>query len=1005
MPTGFSRPLTQRAWRTAAKGMSVRFLAPSELAPQLSDADLFVNPYGSAFPVEAWPAILAYLEGGGNFLNWGGVPFRTPVAGSSTTGWRVQRSCTNYHREIGVVQSYSYSVDEQNRTVSSHPRLDALVKDSALVCPDTYPLTVRLTRCDREGDTDSDTGFTSPRDADYRGLVHSVDENSIPVAAPITRMDRLLGPYAGGRWIFVAMNLRQLADQQIRDWLGLLPTLLSMTAEGATNLEVLPMLACYLPGETPSLRICVRSWRDPDSNLSVHITVTPPTGRAKRITRKVAPGPGIHRIELPLRLSCEPGFYSVQAALCRDKETIEEAISAFWGRDEKLLSQGKPFTTDKDMIRRGGEVYPLIGASYLSSESHRKFLWWANPGIWDRDFAEMAAAGTRVVRTGIWGGHRYLMPEPGLWREDALRALDAFILSAQRHEIPVIFTFFAFTPPDYGGESPYLDPRSLSAQEEFVRIVVARYKNCPGLIWDWINEPSAMTPGTLWRTRPSGDQWEAQAWRDWLRKRHGDIDSLREAWHVRSDEVPSFEEAPVPTEEDFVQEKDFLRGRRPLRVPDFHLFSQQMFTNWALRLRTVCRSTGSKHLVTVGQDEGGCFGRPSPMFHAEAVDFTSVHTWWQNDTLLWDGIVTKVRGVPNVVEETGVMYIENLNGEPWRTENRCAALLERKYLYSLAAACAGTIHWVWNSHTLVPDDNEASIGLTRADGTKKPEYEVHRRMTRFWWENRQHWAGRNEDPIVLILPTSFQFSVHTKGIKATRRAVKVLTKALHMGVQAVSEEDLSRLGQPKMVILPSPGCLSEQAWKTLLAFAEGGGTLLLSGVVERDPYQRITSRLGEAGIPGLGPIPIAFQELLFMSGDQYLLTYSDLKQHWLEREAWTGEAIVWEAHVGQGNILYSPLPLELADQFAPVVHFYSRGMELAGIEPVLIIDDYIPTTFVRLIRYREADLLVAVNEANDPVAMNFAIRDIGKSRRIELAAQRGGAFLIHRKKRILIDQY
>jgi hypothetical protein len=825
-------------------------------------------------------------------------------------------------------------------------------------------------------------------------------------------MDRLSGPFAGGRWIFVTANLGQLTDEQLQGWLDLLPALLAMAAEGATTLEVLPALACYLPGEIPSLRICVRSPSDegssrtaPTSGLSVHLTIKPPKGRAKRSTLKVAPGPGIQRFELPLNLSCLPGFHDVRAALRRGTETIEEAVSGFWGRDEKLLSQGNPFTTDEDMIRRDGGVYPLIGVSYTSSDSHRKFLWWANPGIWDRDFGEMAADGVRVVRTGIWGGHRYLMPEPGLWREDALRALDAFFLSAQRHKIPVIFTFFAFTPPDYGGESPYLDPRSLAAQEEFVRIVVERYKNCPSLIWDWINEPSVMNPRSLWQTRPNGDRWEARAWRDWLRKRHGDIDSLRDAWHVRSDEVPSLEDAPVPTEEDFVLERDFLCGRRPLRVLDFHLFSQQMFTDWARRLRAVCRSTGSEQLITVGQDEGGCFGRPSPMHHVSVVDFTSVHTWWQNDALLWDGIVTKVRGVPNVVEETGVMYVENLDGEAWRSENRSAALLERKYLYSLASACAGTIHWVWNSHALVPDDNEASIGFTRADGTKKPEFEVHRRMARFWWNNRPYWTGRQEDPIALVLPNSLQFSVRSGAIQATRRAVKVLTKALHMGVQAVSEEDLSRLGQPKMVILPSPGCFSDGAWKTLTAYVENGGMLLASGVLERDPYLRLTSRLGEVGIPGLGPIPVSFQELLFMSGDQFLLTYSDLKQHWLEREAWTGEATVWEAHIGKGYILYSPLPIELADQFAPVVHFYNRGMELAGIEPLLTIADYIPTTFVRLIRYREADLMVAVNEANDPVAMNFTIRDIGKSWRMELPAQRGGAFLIDRRKCDLIDHY
>ncbi|MFH1739818.1 MAG: hypothetical protein ABIH23_12475, partial [bacterium] len=309
------------------------------------------------------------------------------------------------------------------------------------------------------------------------------------------------------------------------------------------------------------------------------------------------------------------------------------------------------------------------------------------------------------------------------------------------------------------------------------------------------------------------------------------------------------------------------------------------------------------------------------------------------------------------------------------------------------------------SQNLVQDDGKARPGPVRSDGTQTPEYAVHHRAIRFWWENRRYWVGKQEDPIALILPNSSQSTLRESSVLATRQSIKVLTKALHMGVKVVCEEALSRLGLPKMAIMPSPGCLSDPAWKTLVAYVEKGGTLVMSGVAERDPYWRITSRLGEVGIPGLGPMLVSSQELMFMSGDQFLLTYPGSKQHWVEREAWTGEASVWESQVGQGRILYSPLPLELADQFASVVHFYTRGMELAGIEPPLIIDDYIPTTYVRLIRYREADLVVAVNEANDPVAMGFSIQDSGANWRIELPAQRGGAFLIHRKKREMIDKF
>jgi len=54
-----------------------RFASTQGLAAALSSADtkLLVLAYGSAFPEEAWPAIYAYLQRGGNLLTLGGRPF------------------------------------------------------------------------------------------------------------------------------------------------------------------------------------------------------------------------------------------------------------------------------------------------------------------------------------------------------------------------------------------------------------------------------------------------------------------------------------------------------------------------------------------------------------------------------------------------------------------------------------------------------------------------------------------------------------------------------------------------------------------------------------------------------------------------------------------------------------------------------------------------------------------------------------------------------------------
>ena len=328
MPAGFSCPLTQRIWRLSTEGMTVRFASLSNLESSLERADLFINPYGAAFPLEAWPTILRYLEKGGNFLNWGGVPFRTPVSGFSIDNWRTQRSCANYHRKIGIVQSYIYSPEDGEKIVSHHPRLDRIVKEKSFVCPDTYPLTVRS---QARAVKTNDNRYVGNGGAEYQALVHSA-KSGAPVAAPITRMDRYFSPWAGGRWIFVTMNLGQLSGSELNDWVAVLPILIKMAAEGATTLDVIPTLATYLIGHVPALRISVRNGSNLGENLSVNLTIVPPKGKSKSLSRKIDPKPGsVNWFEIPLPITCDPGFYSVRARLRNKEETLEKRHIGFLG--------------------------------------------------------------------------------------------------------------------------------------------------------------------------------------------------------------------------------------------------------------------------------------------------------------------------------------------------------------------------------------------------------------------------------------------------------------------------------------------------------------------------------------------------------------------------------------------------------------------------------------------------------------------------------------------------
>ena len=73
------------------------------------------------------------------------------------------------------------------------------------------------------------------------------------------------------------------------------------------------------------------------------------------------------------------------------------------------------------------------------------------------------------------------------------------------------------------------------------------------------------------------------------------------------------------------------------------------------------RAAGSKQLVTVGQDEGGIQDRLSPAFWGQFVDFTTNHSWWQNDYVLWDSLLAKQPGQAMLIQETGLQRELNLD--------------------------------------------------------------------------------------------------------------------------------------------------------------------------------------------------------------------------------------------------------------------------------------------------------------------------------------------------------
>jgi hypothetical protein len=88
-PTVDAPPIPDRTLDEALAGLPIeRAATPAELGDKLrlEQIDVLVLPYGSAFPVDAWPRIRAFLRGGGGLAVLGGAPLHEPVRREGTAG-------------------------------------------------------------------------------------------------------------------------------------------------------------------------------------------------------------------------------------------------------------------------------------------------------------------------------------------------------------------------------------------------------------------------------------------------------------------------------------------------------------------------------------------------------------------------------------------------------------------------------------------------------------------------------------------------------------------------------------------------------------------------------------------------------------------------------------------------------------------------------------------------------------------------------------------------------
>jgi len=947
----------------------------------LEGVDLLVLPYGSALPAAAWKSIERYLNSGGNLLVLGGQPLRVPV------------------RLVDGKYLASAPQDTYSRTLDFRHTYEVPVAAGArFQWKDGYswltPVEIRARRY-----------FTVEGRLD--GLGYMADTAGLLVAAPV-----MVANHWAAR--LVALDFEPEAGYwDSADGRSLIAQSARYARQGTLSFSIETLHAALRPGEPPLITVHLRtmpkqrsasSFDKPSdtakSSAAVEIKLQLSSGKELLASATLpSAGTASEDLDSTFHQPLPPGFYTVSGVLSIAGQQREFARNGFWVEERTSLADGAALGVAGDFLTRDGKPYFPVGSNYFGTEGNGwDFSGPRNADVWERDFAAMETHGVTFVRTGVWMPNARFIDQiaGGGANERFLRNVEGFLACAHRHHIAVNFTFFAFSPRSgnpFGGRdggaaqpNPYLDNFSMEAQKAYIRSVVARFHDLPWLSWDLINEPSVFNPSVIFHGNvPNADPAETGAWRKWLAKQYPSLEALAEAWRVTPESLGSFDSIPLPTQ----AELRYDRHGNPnqVRAVDYNLFAQQAFSDWVKAMVGTIRATGSKQLIDVGQDEGGVTDRVLNQFYGNAgVSFTTNHTYWQDDALLWDSIAAKRPGTPNITGETGYQPAWDADGT-WRYDEFTGlGITERKWALGFAAGSSGAMQWDW--------DREVDFGMLRSDGSSKVWENQMRDLGAFARQAEPFATALVQPDVALILPQSLQLSVgNSMALEAQQNAVRALYGYARGAAYAVGEHQIELLGNPKLILLPSAYGLTDAAWKAIEEKVRNGAVLLASGPFAADEHLHATQRADAAGIP-YQIVPLHERETTFRSpAGEALLSYPGMETTVLNRAALSNGKEWTEIPLGKGRILFSALPLELNSNLAATGAVYRYALTAAQVDAIYSTTLQDPGILICPTLYPKATLYVLTSESNQ-TAVSFTDRRSGKSFAGTLASGHAAILLV-----------
>jgi hypothetical protein len=292
------------------------------------------------------------------------------------------------------------------------------------------------------------------------------------------------------------------------------------------------------------------------------------------------------------------------------------------------------------------------------------------------------------------------------------------------------------------------------------------------------------------------------------------------------------------------------------------------------------------------------------------------------------------------------------------------------------------------------------------DGTEKPEAGVLRRFAAFAAATRGRLSEVEAPRVAIVTSQALQYSaLNWLALDAQMKAVRALEYSCRVPAAVVAENQLAQIGRPRLVILPSPLAFGDEAWAQLVNYAKDGGTLLVTGSMERDLHWQATARLRSLGLDA-APQSLTFHQAeLDLGNEKIPLSFAFDRQQFAEVLATPDGRTFHELSVGSGKIYVTNFPVELADGLEPTAAVYRWALAKIGLESPFT--GTLPSTglLVRRAVFHDALLYLFVSERAGEEEITLSDRETHAEFRFRLASRRARLLLLDRQSNKVLASF